>query len=83
MIVGTVILPEDILKEKYMNDVTDLYEEKRILEDRLKKVDIAIRAMQSLCYHKKPDGTSAMVFSGNDSHKDYYKCSLCGFEDWE
>lgn len=34
------------------------------------------------CNHIRPDGSDAWVSDGYDSHKTYYKCSICGKEDW-
>lgn len=33
------------------------------------------------CNHKLADGTSAWVYEGHDSHKDYYVCAICGESD--
>lgn len=41
----------------------------------------AIKGFQSACTHKHADGSNAMVYTGHDSHKSYYKCSICGYED--
>jgi DNA repair exonuclease SbcCD ATPase subunit len=41
----------------------------------------AIEGFQSVCTHKNEDGESAMSYDGHDSHKTYYKCSICGYED--
>jgi DNA repair exonuclease SbcCD ATPase subunit len=41
----------------------------------------AIEGFQSVCTHKNEDGESTMCYSGHNSHKTYYKCSICGYED--
>lgn len=44
---------------------------------RLNKI---IQAFQEYCPHKHPDGTNAMKFIGNDSHKHFYICEICKLE---
>jgi hypothetical protein len=41
----------------------------------------AIEGFQEVCTHKNEDGESLMRYSGHDSHKTYYECSICGYED--
>ena len=40
----------------------------------------AIEAFHEVCTHKDEDGNKAMIYDGHDSHKTYYKCSICGYE---
>ena len=51
------------------------------LKHQIKGFNKAIEGFQSVCTHKNEDGTKAMVYSGHDSHKTYYECSICGYED--
>lgn len=51
------------------------------LSVQIKGFSNAIEGFQSACSHKNPDGSKAMVYDGHDSHKSYYKCSICGYED--
>lgn len=41
----------------------------------------AINGFQQVCTHKNEDGESTMSYDGHDSHKTYYKCSICGYKD--
>lgn len=52
------------------------------ITDRLTKIDKAIKSFQNVCTHKNNKGESTMIYEGHDSHKNYYKCSICEFEDW-
>ena len=54
------------------------YEE---LKHQIKAFTKAIEGFQSVCTHKNPDGSSARYYSWHDSHKNYYECSICGYED--
>lgn len=54
--------------EKLHNLRTELKLEK----ERLSK---SILAYQESCDHK-------MTYTGHDSHKNYYTCRICGFENW-
>ena len=51
------------------------------LSQQIKGFNKAIEGFQSVCTHKHEDGSSAMSYSGHDSHKSYYECSICGYED--
>lgn len=57
-----------------------LEKERKELNARLSKIDKAISALRDVCNHKYPDGSDAMKDKGHDSHKDYYKCEICGKE---
>jgi hypothetical protein len=63
-----------------MESIKELNEEREKLKDRLRLIDNAIDAFQKVCSHTFKDGTDAMVLEGNDSHKDWYKCAICGYE---
>jgi DNA repair exonuclease SbcCD ATPase subunit len=41
----------------------------------------AIEGFQDVCKHEHEDGSSTMSYDGHDSHKTYYKCSICGYGD--
>ena len=49
--------------------------------NQIKGFTKAIEGFQEVCKHEHEDGTNAMVYDGHDSHKTYYKCSICGYED--
>lgn len=51
------------------------------LNEQIKGFSKAIEGFQSVCTHKNEDGESAMRYSGHDSHKTYYECAICGYED--
>jgi len=57
-----------------------LEKERTELKTRLSKIDKAISALRDVCNHKYSDGSDAMKYEGHDSHKDYYKCGICGNE---
>lgn len=51
--------------------VAPLLEAKKIKQKEVQKLDIAIRSLQELCDHD-------WVGDGHDSHKNHYRCSICG-----
>lgn len=51
------------------------------LKNQIKGYNNAIESFQNACDHKNLDGSDAMEYSGRDSHKSYYECSICGYED--
>jgi len=54
--------------------INKLFKERSILYERIMKLDKAIKALQDICEHDWQD-------DGRDSHKDHYKCSICGATD--
>jgi hypothetical protein len=50
------------------------------VSNQIKGFTKAIEGFQEVCTHKNEDGSSAMHYSGHDSHKTYYECSICGYE---
>lgn len=54
------------------------YEE---LKHQIKGFSKAIEGFQGVCTHKNEDGSKAMIYDSHDSHKTYYKCTICGYED--
>lgn len=62
--------------------IEDLVCEKNTLLNRVEKIDGAIKALRDVCTHTDEKGKSLMEYEGNDSHKEYHKCSLCGEKDW-
>ncbi len=70
---------EDIEKKRTMIDELRQMEHK-VGEERQIVLD-AISALQKVCNHKYPDGKSAFINSGNDSHYSYEKCEICGKEE--
>lgn len=57
--------------------IKKLYKEHKEVSGRLEKIERAINALQDVCEHKLDDGECAFVKTGRDSHKTYYKCSVC------
>ena len=51
------------------------------VSNQIKGFRKAIEGFQDVCKHEHEDGTNAMSYDGHDSHKTYYKCSICGYED--
>ena len=47
---------------------------------KINKYNNAIEALQDICDHKNEDGTDALECIGNDSHKNHYKCTICGYK---
>ena len=47
---------------------------------KIQKLNAVVQAFQEYCPHKHPDGTDAMKFRGNDSHRHFYKCEICRLE---
>lgn len=51
------------------------------LKHQIKGFSKAIEGFQEVCKHEDENGKSTMVYSGHDSHKTYYECEICGYED--
>jgi hypothetical protein len=51
------------------------------ISNQIKGFRKAIEGFQDVCKHEHEDGTKAMSYDGHDSHKTYYKCSICGYKD--
>jgi len=51
-------------------------ESDKILIEKLYKIRDEIKELQKNCKEHN------MIYDGHDSHRDYYKCSICGHEDW-
>jgi len=64
------------------NTIDKLIKEKEEITERLKKINTVINGIQELCSHTKEDGKSAIEYEGSASHKDYYKCTICGYKSW-
>ena len=63
---------------EYMTPTLDaLTTELNSVTTHKKAISSAINAIQSVCTHTLPNGETAMVYEGHDSHKDYYQCSIC------
>lgn len=61
-------------------ELEKLQKEKDQLMERVRKIDTAMKAFRDVCSHKTDAGHDAMRYTGHDSHKRYYECSLCGHE---
>lgn len=58
--------------------IEKLEEERKELQSRITKIDNAIKAFRAVCTHQNEKGKDCMEWEGNDSHKDHYKCTICG-----
>ena len=63
-------------------EILKLQKEHKQLMERVVTIENAIKAFQLVCEHKE-NGKDTMVYIGHDSHKNYYKCSICGYESWD
>lgn len=52
------------------------YDSGRHYQDQFRVVSIN-GVQQQICEHTNTDGTDAYVFVGNDSHYEYYECTIC------
>jgi prefoldin subunit 5 len=48
------------------------------LNKELLEVSTALKVISEMCTHTNPDGRTALVYHGNDSHYDYDKCQRNG-----
>lgn len=62
--------------------VSELKKQRDYHKEEADKLQKTIKQLQEVCTHKLEDGSDAMEWYGNDSHKDYYRCTICGKEDW-
>jgi len=60
--------------------IEDLEKEKEVLKERINTINVVLEGMRKLCKHVDENGVSTFVSDGHDSHKEYYKCSICGYE---
>lgn len=60
--------------------IDELRKKAKAAEDKAMEFMHAVAALQKVCTHNNPDGTSAFRSSGNDSHYSYEKCEICGYE---
>lgn len=60
--------------------IEKLQEERKELQSRISKIDNAIKAFREVCTHQDEKGKDCMSLLGSDSHKDHYKCTICGEE---
>lgn len=59
--------------------VEDLELERTELMNKLNKIDSVLNGIRELCTHRDENGYDAYVKIGN-THKDIYKCNICGHE---
>jgi len=64
--------------EKKRSMIDDIRQMVRKTSKEKQAVIDAINALQKVCSHTRPDGKSALVDCGNDSHYSYEKCDICG-----
>ena len=62
------------------NTILELEARRKVARETLSKIDKAIKSLQEVCEHKDTNGKDAYEVEGNDSHKTYYKCKICGDE---
>lgn len=60
--------------------IQELNQRETELRTELGNIEKAIRALQTVCEHKKKDGEDAFEYEGHDSHNDFYKCTECGID---
>jgi prefoldin subunit 5 len=70
----------DDIPASVVETINLLKNEYTTLKNQIKGYSNAINDLQSVCEHKNLDGSDAMKYSGRDSHKSYYECSICGYE---
>jgi prefoldin subunit 5 len=73
--------PYDEIPQSINETINLLNNEYTYLKSQIKGYNNAIESFQNACEHKNLDGSDAMEYSGRDSHKSYYECSICGYED--
>jgi hypothetical protein len=69
------------IPESVSETINLLNNEYAYLKSQIKGYSNAIESFQNACEHKNLDGSDAMGYYGRDSHKSYYECSICGYED--
>ena len=72
--------PKDETPQFVIETINLLKNEYTILKNQIKGYNNAIESFQNVCEHKKQDGSDAMEYYGHDSHKLYFRCSICGYE---
>ena len=60
--------------------IDELRKKAKAAEDKATEYREAVYALQKVCTHNNPDGTSAFRSSGYDSHYSYETCDICGYE---
>jgi hypothetical protein len=73
--------PYDEIPQSINETINLLNNEYTYLKSQIKGYNNAIESFQNACEHKNLDGSDAMKYYGRDSHKSYYECSICGYED--
>lgn len=63
------------------DQIRALVDELEVATSRVDIIETTIKDLQELCTHQF-NGEFQMELVGNDSHKDHYKCTICGKEDW-
>ena len=71
----------DEIPQSVSETINLLNNEYAYLKSQIKGYSNAIESFQNACEHKNLDGSDAMEYYGRDSHKSYYECSICGYED--
>ena len=66
--------------DNFHKKIENLNEKIESTTNKIKQYKIAIKAFQDICEHKYEDGSDAFEVIGYDSHKNHYKCEICGYE---
>ena len=59
-------------------ELDKLQKEKDVLHERIALIDNAIESFQNVCNHVDENGAPTWELIGNDSHREYYECKICG-----
>ena len=60
-----------------------LKEDLEALERELIPMKRELDRIRDACSHTSKSGKDLMEYAGSDSHKDYYKCVVCGAHFWD
>ena len=66
--------------DAFRMQINEFQNEMEILQERIDKFRKVISALQEICEHKNADGSDAFEYEGSTSHKNRYKCTICGYE---
>jgi len=61
--------------------ITELFELEAYHEQQLDKIKKEIQMLQNMCEHVDNMGVDMMEEIGHDSHKDHFKCKICGYRE--
>lgn len=64
--------------KKFSEFVKEFKERQKSFYEESRKIGKSLEKIQESCDHTTPAGADALEYEGHDSHKDYYKCTICG-----